>query len=235
MQDPSKAKVLYTVGSVPMVGHVVHLCKEIGAEPVVCIIGFGREQVSAYLSSTFTNVRTAVQEEQLGTAHAVQQARRALEGFDGDVLILSGDVPLLTKATTEKLIGEHRAKQAIATVLAVKLDNPTGYGRIIRSAGGSLEKIVEERDATDEERKVQEINTGIYIFDSGVLFSVLDRIGKKNAQGEYYLTDAFELLIAQFGVGSIAVVTTQDPIEASGVNTKDQLAALEAEYLRRAH
>jgi len=239
MQDPSIAKVLYPIGAEPMLGHVLRLCQHIEAAPIICIIGYGREAVAAYINEQFPHVRTAIQEEQLGTGHATQQAERPLNGFAGDVLILSGDVPLLTIATTKKLLAEHRARNASATVLAVRMKDPTGYGRIVRTpspddrSSGSLEKIVEEKDATPKEKKIGEINTGIYVFDSSILFDVLKRIDRKNAQGEFYLTDTFALLIAQFGLGAISVVTTDDPIEASGVNTKEQLAALEAEFRRR--
>jgi UDP-N-acetylglucosamine diphosphorylase/glucosamine-1-phosphate N-acetyltransferase len=233
MQDPSLAKVLYPIGGEPMLGHVLRLCKQIEAAPIICIIGYGREAVTAYISEKFPDVRTAIQEEQLGTGHAVQQAERQLNEFTGDVLVLSGDVPLLTKATTKKLLEEHRARNSCATVLAVQMKNPTGYGRIVRTPSGSLEKIVEEKDATPKEKKITEINSGIYVFDAKILFEVLKRIDRTNAQGEFYLTDTFALLIAQFGLGAVSVVTTNDPIEVSGVNTKDQLAALDAEYNRR--
>lgn len=233
MQDPSLAKVLYPIGGEPMLGHVLKLCEEIQAGPIVAIIGYGREAVSAYLTEQFPNVRIAVQEEQLGTGHAVQQAERALKEFAGDILILSGDVPLLTKETALRLITEHRERNACATVLSVQMREPTGYGRIVRSENGSLERIVEEKDATLAEKKINEINSGIYVFDGPVLFEVLKRIDRKNAQGEFYLTDTIALLIAQFGLGAVAVMQTGDTMEVSGVNTKEQLAALEAEYQRR--
>jgi UDP-N-acetylglucosamine diphosphorylase/glucosamine-1-phosphate N-acetyltransferase len=234
MQDPSLAKVLYPIGGEPMLGHVVRLCDKVQASPIICIIGYGREAVAAYLSNKFPDAKIAIQEEQLGTGHAVQQAERQLVGFTGNVLILSGDVPLLASETASRLIKEHRSKHAVASVLSVLLPDPTGYGRIVRTGTGSLQKIVEEKDATPDEKKINEINSGIYVFDAKVLFDVLKRIDRKNAQGEYYLTDTFALIIAQFGLGAVAVVTTNDPIEVSGVNTKEQLAALEAEYeLRR--
>jgi len=233
MQDPTLAKVLYPIGGEPMLGHVLRLCKQIEAAPIICIIGYGRDAVAAYISENFPDVLSAIQEHQLGTGHAVQQAERQLNGFTGDVLILSGDVPLLTRETTSRLIEAHRAQNAVATVLAVPMPDPTGYGRIVRSSTGSLEKIVEEKDATPSERKIVEINSGIYVFDAKMLFEVLKRIDRKNVQGEFYLTDTFALLIAQFGLGAVSVVTTADPIEVSGVNTKKQLAALDAEYRRR--
>ena len=235
MQDPSLAKVLYPIGGEPMLGHVLRLCQSLQADPIICIIGYGREAVAAFINERFPHVRTAIQEEQLGTGHAVQQAERLLRDFAGDVLVLSGDVPLLTRETASRLIEAHRARNSVATVLSVPMPNPTGYGRIVRTPMGSLAKIVEEKDASPEEKHIPEINTGIYVFDAGVLFDVLKHIDRKNAQGEFYLTDTFALLIAQFGLGAVAVVTTDDPIEVSGVNTKEQLAALDAEYRRRAN
>ena len=233
MQDPSIPKVLYPVGGEPMLGHVVRLCEQVQAFPIICIIGYGRDAVESYLTKEFPETKIAIQAEQLGTGHAVQQAEQQLAGFEGDVLILSGDVPLLTRETASRLIQEHREKNAVASVLSVVLSDPTGYGRIIRTKTGNLEKIVEQKDATPAEREIKEINSGIYVFDAKVLFDVLKRIDRKNAQGEYYLTDAFKLIIEEFGPDAVAVVSTNDPIEVSGVNTKEQLATLEAEFVRR--
>jgi len=233
MQDPTLAKVLYPLGGEPLVGHVIKLSQQLGADRIVVIIGYGREAVAEYLSKNFPEVKTSVQDEQLGTGHAVQQAEKQLKEFNGDVLVLSGDVPLLTLETAKALIAKHHEEGSLATVLTVKMANPYGYGRIIRTETDSLRKIVEEKDATDQERKTTEINSGIYVFDAATLFDVLKRIDRKNAQGEYYLTDTFELLIAQFGLGSVSLLLTKDAVEVSGVNTKDQLAALETEYYRR--
>jgi len=231
MADTSIPKVLYQIGGEPMLGHVLRLCSKLEASPIVCIIGYGREAVADFIAESFPSVKTAIQQQQLGTAHAVQQAESALKSFDGDVLILSGDVPLLTETTAKSLIAEHRSKNAIATVLSVNLTDPMGYGRIIRDEKGNLSRIVEEKDATPEERKVTEINSGIYVFDAKTLFSIIGQIDRKNAQGEYYLTDTFALLIKQNL--PVAIATTNDPIEVAGVNTKDQLAVLETEYQKR--
>lgn len=231
MADPSIPKVLYEIGGEPMLGHVLRLCTKCIADPIVCIIGYGREAVKSFISERFPTVSTAIQEQQLGTAHAVQQAKQQLDGFQGDLLILSGDVPLLTEETAKRLIAEHRSHNAAATVLSVNLTNPTGYGRIIRDGDGNLSRIVEEKDASPEERKVTEINSGIYVFDAETLFTIIGQIDRKNAQGEYYLTDIFSLLIARHK--SIATHTTNDLTEVSGVNTKEQLMVLEAEYEQR--
>jgi UDP-N-acetylglucosamine diphosphorylase/glucosamine-1-phosphate N-acetyltransferase len=233
MQDPSKPKVLYPIAGEPMLGHVLRLCEQLKSNHTIAIIGFGRDQVAEYLSREFPAVQIVIQSEQLGTGHAVQQAEKPLNGFRGDVLILSGDVPLLSIQTVQHLLAAHHSKNSLATVLAVRMENPTGYGRIVRTPGGNLDRIVEEKDATEQIREIKEINSGIYIFDAGTLFSVLRHVDRTNAQGEYYLTDTFGLIIQQFGPGSIAVAITNDPIEVSGVNTKEQLTELEREYSRR--
>ncbi len=234
MQDPSLPKVLYPLAGTPLIGHVLNLTQTIGFDKSIVIVGFGREQVIGYLSESFPGVQTAIQQEQLGTGHAVQQTESTLEGFDGDVVVLSGDVPLLTERTTRELITAHRKQNALATVLSVVMQNPFGYGRIVRTSDGEhLERIVEEKDATEAIRSVTEINSGIYVFDSKTLFEALSKIDRKNAQGEYYLTDVFGFIIQNHGVDSVAIAQTQDPIEVSGVNTKQQLEELQAEYLRR--
>jgi bifunctional UDP-N-acetylglucosamine pyrophosphorylase/glucosamine-1-phosphate N-acetyltransferase len=234
MQDPTKAKVLYDLAGTPLVGHVLNLCSRLGIERTVVIIGFGRDQVKAYLGSSFPSVETAIQEQQLGTGHAVQQAAGNLQDFNGDVLVLSGDVPLLSVETVHDLLKTHRESKALATVLAVEMPDPTGYGRIVKAEDGkSLAKIVEEKDASEEIRTIKEINSGIYLFDSSTLFSLLGQLGNNNAQGEYYLTDIFSLIVSQYGSERVAVAITKDPIEVSGVNTKAQLQELEQSYLER--
>lgn len=233
MQDPTKPKVLYPLAGKPLVSYVVSLCQDVGCDRTIVIIGYGREQVAKYLSQTFPGVETAIQDQQLGTGHAVQQAEAALAGFDGDILVLSGDVPLLKLGTAQSLIAEHRTTEALATVLTVDLENPQGYGRIVRTGGKSLERIVEEKDATDDIRELREINSGIYVFNAKALWSSLKGLTNKNAQGEYYLTDVFASIIAQHGSDRVTVFKGSDPIEVSGVNTKDQLQELENEYLAR--
>ncbi|HET6511048.1 MAG TPA: sugar phosphate nucleotidyltransferase [Candidatus Kapabacteria bacterium] len=233
MQDPTKPKVLYPLADQPLVSYVVRLCKELGCDRTIAIVGYGREQVQAYLRSEFPDVETAIQDQQLGTGHAVRQAESTLEGFDGDILVLSGDVPLLKLGTAQGLIAEHRATNALATVLTVDLEDPHGYGRIVRTGGSSLERIVEEKDATDEIRQIREINSGIYVFNAKALWDSLQGLTNKNAQGEYYLTDVFASIIAKHGSDRVTVFKGSDPVEVSGVNTKDQLQSLENEYLKR--
>lgn len=234
MQDPTKPKVLYPLAEKPLVSYVISLCQQLGCDRTIAIIGYGRDQVQSYLQEAFPFVETAIQDQQLGTGHAVQQAEASLNGFEGDILVLSGDVPLLTIETARNLITQHKTSNALATVLTVDLENPHGYGRIVRSGGSTLEKIVEEKDATDDIRKLREINSGIYVFNAQALFPALSGLSNQNAQGEYYLTDVFASIIAEHGSDRVAVYKGTDPIEVSGVNTKDQLLELEAEFLARA-
>lgn len=234
MQDPTKAKVLYDLAGTPLLGHVLHLCRKLQADRTVVIIGFGRDQVLTYLNATFPEVETAVQEQQLGTGHAVQQTASVLDGFDGDLLVLSGDVPLLSQETARSLIQQHQQSNALATVLSVVMPNPFGYGRIVRTDNGNaLARIVEEKDATDEIRQINEINSGIYVFDCKTLFSLLNELRNDNVQREYYLTDIFGLIVSKFGSDRVSITTTSNTAEVSGVNTKAQLQELEEVYLSR--
>jgi bifunctional N-acetylglucosamine-1-phosphate-uridyltransferase/glucosamine-1-phosphate-acetyltransferase GlmU-like protein len=165
------------------------------------------------------------QTERLGTGDAVKRARRQIESFDGDVLVLAGDVPLLRAATIRRLRDVHREEAAAVTVLTARLEDPAGYGRIVRSPAGEFLGIVEHKDATPEQRAVDEVNSSIYCFESAALRSVLDRFRRDNAQGEEYLTDAVALLR---GDGrKVAAVAAAGPEEILGVNTPEQLAEIE--------
>ncbi|NIQ10410.1 MAG: NTP transferase domain-containing protein, partial [Gammaproteobacteria bacterium] len=179
-------KVLHRLSGEPLLGHVVTLAKALQANPVVPVIGHGAEEVRKALADQ--ELIFALQEEQLGTGHALQCAVGALQDFEGDLLLLCGDVPLLRLSTLEKLVAHHRNTAAAISILTAEMENPTGYGRIIRGPDG-VERIVEEKDASDEERLVREINTGIYLFQAPQVFDLLKKIDNCNAQGEYYLTD----------------------------------------------
>jgi bifunctional UDP-N-acetylglucosamine pyrophosphorylase/glucosamine-1-phosphate N-acetyltransferase len=172
----------------------------------------------------------AVQAQQRGTGDAVESARQQLESSGSLVLLLSGDVPLIRAETLRKLIEQHRASAAACTILGVRLENPTGYGRIIRDEQGAFEKIVEQKDASEEERQVREINSGIYCFESGDLFEALKRVEPKNQQGEYYLTDVCEILNS--AGRKVEVFLHTEAREVSGVNTRAELAEFE-NLLRR--
>ena len=192
MNNPDLAKVMYPVNGKPMIEYVVDLASKLQASRTLVVVGWQREMVKECLSKLDNKVEFVEQCEQLGTGHAVLQTKNALADFEGDVIVLSGDVPLLTEKTVRALIGYHRTSGAVATILTAELDDPIGYGRIIRNDDGSVKKIVEQKDASKKELAVREINSGIYVFEKQKLFECLALIAPTNAQGEYYLTDVFE-------------------------------------------
>ncbi|WP_040206565.1 bifunctional UDP-N-acetylglucosamine diphosphorylase/glucosamine-1-phosphate N-acetyltransferase GlmU [Neobacillus jeddahensis] len=219
-------KVLHPVCGKPMVQHVVDQVTELNVQEMVTIIGHGAEMVKAQLGDTSLY---ALQEEQLGTAHAVMQAQSMLEGKDGVTIVVCGDTPLIKAETMEALIKHHEDLAAKATILTARIDDPTGYGRIIRNENGLVEKIVEHKDASDAERKVNEINTGTYCFDNRALFEALKNVNNHNVQGEYYLPDIIEILKKQGEV--VTAYQTNDLEETLGVN--DRIALAEAERIMR--
>lgn len=221
MKDPSRAKVMYELDGKPMIHYVADLAVELGARIIVVVVGHQRQVVIDYLAKNHPSVKCAVQDPQQGTGHAILQAEEALANFRGDVLVLSGDVPLLTKCTMESLIRHHLGTNAVATILTAKMSDPTGYGRIVRNSDGSVKRIVEHRDASDEERKILEINSGIYLFDKMKLFDGLHHITPNNDQREYYLTDVFEYFWIQRWTVSALVADDMDEIH--GINTFEQL------------
>ncbi len=232
MNNPAVAKVMFPIGGVPMIDHVIDRALECDAERVVAIIGHNREHVRQHVQDTFSGaVEFAEQAEQLGTGHAVMQAVPFLAGFDGDVLVLSGDVPLLTTATLRQLWGRHIATGAVGTVLTVIAPDPAGYGRVIRNAEGLVERIVEHRDASDAERAVAEINSGIYMFRAADLVDALGQLRNNNAQGEYYLTDVFAWFRAEGR--PVAAFASDDFSEVQGINTVEQLADADAKFKQR--
>jgi len=221
MKNPAVAKVMYPINSKPMLDYVVDLAMQLHAEKIIVVVGWQKESVIKHLAGKTKEIVCVEQNPQLGTGHAVVQTEAVLTGFEGDVLVLSGDVPLLSYTTTRHLIGLHRTRNATATVLTTELEDPTGYGRIVRNPDGSVRMIVEQKDATDEQRLVREINSGIYVFNKGRLFEALRQIKPSNKQNEYYLTDVFGYF---WGNGLIVhAVAAGTPNEVMGVNTPEQL------------
>jgi bifunctional UDP-N-acetylglucosamine pyrophosphorylase/glucosamine-1-phosphate N-acetyltransferase len=199
-----------------MVDWVLASSKALGVEQIVVV-------VSPATAADFDGPTVAVQEQPLGTGDAVRRARAALEGRVDDVLVLSGDTPLLTPRILGELVDTHRRADVAATVLSFEPDDPKHYGRVLRSPDGGLAAIVEHRDATAEEREVREVNSSIYVFRADRLWPVLDRLDPHNAQGELYLTDTVAILV---GDGErVAVYKGDDPVETEGVNTRVELAA----------
>jgi UDP-N-acetylglucosamine pyrophosphorylase len=221
MKNAEKAKVMFEVAGKPMIEHVVALAVALRSLRTIAIVGFQRESVMSHLNRVSSSVEFAVQDPQLGTGHAVMQTKGLLTDFKGDVLVLSGDVPLLTVSTIRDLISYHRQKNAVATILTADLDVPAGYGRILRDAEDHVIGIVEHRDATDKQKKVREINSGIYIFDNERMFDALAHINPHNAQNEYYLTDVFSYYWKH--AMRVTAKKADDFNEIRGVNTVAQL------------
>lgn len=219
-------KVLHPVAGKPMVGHVADQLEEMSLDKIVAVVGHGAEKVKEYLGG---RVEYALQEEQLGTAHAVQQAQSLLMDEEGTTVVVSGDTPLLTAESLNAAFNDHEKNQAKVTVLSAQVEDAFSYGRVIRSEDGSLDRIVEEKDATDEERLIKEINTGTYFFDNKALFESLDKVKNDNAQGEYYLPDVIEILKEQNE--KVGAYSIDDVSEALGVN--DRKALSQAEMLMR--
>jgi UDP-N-acetylglucosamine pyrophosphorylase len=216
-------KVLHKVNGKPMVEYSIELSHRLHSDRTILIVGYKKELVVDATKSF--DVEFVIQEPQNGTGHAVMVCDEALIGFDGDVLVLYGDVPLLKDETMSQMIEMHRATEAVGTVLTARLDNPFNYGRIIRDDKGLVTRIVEEKDATEEERKVNEINSGIYVFRKRDLFDALEKINPSSVTGELYLTDVFEVF-ADEGKKVCAFVA-DNPNEILGVNNPDQLKAVE--------
>ncbi len=231
MKDASKAKVMYKVLGKPMVHYVVDLAMVLKAARVIVIVGYQRDTVIRSLQNSHPNVEIVIQAEQLGTGHAIMQTKRALETFDGDVVILSGDVPLLTAESMQKLMSHHHQTDASATILTADFSDPTGYGRIIRNKDNSVKRIVEHKDATEEERRVKEINSGIYIFNRQKLFTALQYITPQNVQNEYYLTDVFGHFWSQ--QWKVSALKAKQVEEIMGVNTVQQLEEVKQVLLKR--
>jgi bifunctional UDP-N-acetylglucosamine pyrophosphorylase / glucosamine-1-phosphate N-acetyltransferase len=226
-----RAKVLHELAGRPLIAHVVRTAQTLEPRTILVIVGHQAEEVEqAVLAEVGELASFAVQAQQRGTGDAVESARQQLESSGSLVLLLSGDVPLIRAETLRKFIEQHRASAAACTILGVRLENPTGYGRIIRDEQGAFEKIVEQKDASEEERQVREINSGIYCFESGDLFEALKRVEPKNQQGEYYLTDVCEILNS--AGRKVEVFLHTEAREVSGVNTRAELAEFE-NLLRR--
>ena len=226
-----RAKVLHELGGLPLIARVLRAAKPLNPQSIVVVIGHGAEEVKQASSAEVGELaQFALQKDQRGTGDAVNAARNLLADSDSLVLVLSGDVPLIRTSTLESVIDHHRTSTAECTILSVRLENPTGYGRVVRDAQGDFQKIVEQRDATEEERQIREINSGIYVFDSRKLFDALTKVKPVNDQGEYYLTDAPEILVRE---GSkVSIYVHSDPREVSGINTRAELAEFE-NLLRR--
>lgn len=224
----SRAKVLHLLAGKPLLHYPLAAARSIAAERIVVVVGHQAAEVETCFAAP--DLTWVTQAPQLGTGHALMCGREALEGFVGDLLLLCGDIPLIRLATLERLLGFHRQEKNAVTVLTTIAKEPTGYGRIIRAGGGDIARIVEEKDASAQERAVTEINSGIYCFDAAFVFSALDALSRHNAQNEYYLTDTVAIAAGQGRrVGGVLASSAE---EVMGINTRIDLARA-YELLRR--
>lgn len=219
-------KVLHPILGRPMIQYVIEALKPAKLEELVTVIGHGAETVKSKIGNESQFV---LQEEQLGTAHAVMQAEEILKNKSGTTIVVCGDTPLITSKTFEKLFEYHERSGAKATILTTNITDPTGYGRVIRGETGDVERIVEHKDASDEEKTVKEINTGTYCFDNEALFSALKKVNNDNAQQEYYLPDVIEILKSQNE--KVTAFITEDEKETIGIN--DRVALSHAENIMK--
>lgn len=230
MKNPDLPKVLVNLAEKPLLGHVLDKVQELKPTKTVIIIGHKREKIRDFCNRHYNWVEFAIQEEQLGTGHAVDQAAENLSDFAGDVLILAGDVPLLTSETLQKFSKLHSDNESKLSVLSTTAPDPTGYGRIVRDENGSFANITEHKDADEEIRKIDEINSGIFLVDSELLFKSLSQVNNQNAQGEYYLTDIVDIVRNQ-GIDVFAF-NAADFDELQGVNSPEDLEKAEITYKR---
>ncbi|MGX1612486.1 bifunctional UDP-N-acetylglucosamine diphosphorylase/glucosamine-1-phosphate N-acetyltransferase GlmU [Micromonospora chalcea] len=220
----SLPKVLHPLLGRTLLGHVLAAAAPLGADRTVVVVGHGADQVRAHLTDVAPAATPVLQERQLGTGHAVRIALDAVPDATGTVVVINGDVPLLRPETVRALVEAHEDAAAAATVLAAEVPDPTGLGRIVRDVQGQLEQIVEERDATPQQRALREINAGIYAFDAARLREALGKLSTDNDQGEEYLTDVFALL--RDAGEPVAVHCAADHVETLGCNDRVELSAL---------
>lgn len=233
MKNPDKSKVMHELKSKPLIQYVLELALKINSEIIIPVVGHQKQSVIGFLNEKFpaqkSKIKFAHQDEQLGTGHAVMQTKDILSDFKGNVLILSGDVPLLRHDTIISFLKFHEDNEFDASLISAELENPSGYGRVLRDKLGNFYDIREEKDCNDEERKCREINSGIYIIDSEILFDALKNLNTNNSQGEYYLTDVFKFFKSQGKkTGAFRI---KDEVEITGVNSVEQLEELEQAHV----
>ena len=218
-----RAKVLHSLASRPLLIHVLDTVETLEPQRVVVVVGHQAEEVKQVCGNR--PIVFAEQAEQLGTGHAVIQAQAALEDFEGDVLILCGDMPLIQSSTLQELLAVHHKTGAECTLLSLKTKEKKDFGRVVRSPEGAVSHIVEARDASDQEKTIDEYNAGVYCFNKGILFKSLASVDTRNAQGEYYLTDTVGILSQ--GGHQVVCHSTQDADELLGINSSEDLTRAE--------
>ena len=215
-------KVLHKLNGRSLIDYVLNTASELNPDSITLVVGFQKDLVKNHIKSN--NINYVSQDEQLGTGHAALQIERQLQNQKGHLLILYGDVPNIKSNTLSPIINQHIKEDRKATVITATIEDPTGYGRIVRSKNGDLLRIVEEKDCTEDERKIKEWNPGIYIFKIPQLFDELKRIGSNNASNEYYLTDVIELIKEKSPIQAERISNSSEVI---GINTINQLSELE--------
>ncbi len=215
-------KVLHTLHGKPLLTYVLETCRQADVGRTIVIVGFQGERVIE-VAQPF-DAEIVWQREQLGTGHAVQQAQPLLQKHTGEVVVMNGDVPLISAPTVQALVQEHRVRRAAATILTAEMENPTGYGRVIRQENGLVAEVVEEVDADESTRRIREINSGMFCFSATYLFKALQRVKNDNQQGEYYLPDVVSIL--QQDGHPVAAQKVTDSKEVLGVNDPGQLKQL---------
>jgi len=223
-------KVLHEVCGRPMLAYVLDACRQVGVEKIYVVVGFGNEQVRERFGDA-SDVVWVSQSRQEGTAHAVLCCREHLNDFEGETLVLCGDGPLIRVETLKTLFEKHEAEHSAATLATVVLDDPTGYGRIIRDARGNIQSIVEDSDCTSEQLAIKEVNPSYYLFNNKILFEAVEKVRPDNVKKEYYLTDALSLIIA--AGHKVLAVTAVRPDEARGINSRAQLSVASKIMQRR--
>ena len=224
--DSDAPKVLHELNNKTLLNHVIDTAGCLSPEHIIIIIGYQADLVRKSIDKK--NVLFSTQDKQKGTGHAVMQAKEHLEYFKGHTLVLSGDVPLISKETLMSLYQNQINNNLDACMLISEMENPEGYGRIIRDKNGYLAYVREHKDCNNQELKIKEINSGIYIFNNQILFKLLPMLDNNNFQSEYYLPDVLSIIIKQ--KGKIGLEKTNDIVEIQGINTKQQLSELEKKY-----
>jgi len=219
-------KALHEICGEPMIVHLLRTIEGLIDARTVVVVGFARKKLEKTLQDRgYKKIRYAVQPRQLGTGHAVRCASDYFKRYAGDILVVMGDAPLLTRKTLEQLIERHHHQDATATILTTKMKRPAGYGRILRHQDGTVQRIVEDKDANIYERKINEVNTGIYVFDAKTLFQSLQKVRPDNEQGEYYLPDVIQIMVQE--KRRVEAVIARDYRETMGINNRLQFAQAE--------
>ena len=219
-------KVLHKLSGDTLLNHVIKTAKKLSPDNIIIIIGYQLELVKKSVSSN--DILYSIQKNQYGTGHAVTQAKNHLENFKGSTLILSGDVPLIKASTLSSLINKHESGGFDASMLTADMRNPDGYGRVVRDIDGNLKKVQEHKDCNSKELEINEINSGIYVFDNQKLFELLPKLDNNNQQAEYYLPDVLSMIVMDGGKIGLEKIKNNDEIQ--GVNTLEQLSYLENIY-----